>query len=114
MAIVNIIAQNDADFYAWFAFKDGGGNPIDLTGATMDMKLRRHVEDATVFLDLSTANGDIVLVDPLSGVFTIFIEMEILQQLSPGDYAQSLIMDANGLRTQIWNGTFTNNLGPSR
>jgi hypothetical protein len=40
--------------------------------------------------------------------------MEVLQQLSPGDYVQSLVMTMNGLRTQIWRGSFTNNLGPSR
>jgi hypothetical protein len=114
MATVNIIAQNDADFYCWFAFKDGAGNPINITGATMDMKIRRTLEDATVFLDLTSANGDITLIDPASGLFTILIGMEELQQMSSGDYVQSLVMTLNGLRTQMWRGTFTNILGPSR
>jgi hypothetical protein len=114
MATVNISAQSDADFYCWFAFQDASGNGIDLTGAIMDMKLRRQLEDATVYLELSTANGEIVIVDPSSGIFTILIEMETLQSISPGDYVHSLVMTMDGLRTQIWRGTFTNNLGPSR
>jgi hypothetical protein len=114
MVTVNISAQNDADFYCWFAFQDASGNGIDIAGAIMDMKLRRQLEDATVYLELSTANGDIDIVDPSSGIFTILIEMETLQSMPSGDFVHSLVMTLNGLRTQIWRGTFSNNLGPSR
>ena len=115
MAIVNITTENDADFYRSFAYQDGSGNPINMTGAQLDMKLRRNVEDATVFVELSTATGEIVLVNPIGGVFTIKIVKETLLDLSAGDYAQSLIMtDTTGLRMRIWHGILTNTLGPSR
>lgn len=114
MTIVNITTENDADFYRSFIYQDGGGNPIDLTGSQLDMKLRRNVEDATVFLELSTTTGEIALLNPLAGNFTILIVKESLLELSAGDYAQSLIRTVSGLRTRIWHGILTNTLGPSR
>jgi hypothetical protein len=114
MATVNITVENDADFYRSFAYQDISGNPIDITGASMVMKLRRHAEDVTAFLTLSTDTGEIVITNAPQGTFTILIEQESLVELSLGAYEQSLIMTFNGIKKNIWTGLLTINPGPSR
>ena len=114
MSIVNITCANDADFYRAFSYLNSSLAPIDITGAVFAMDVRRHAEDATVFMQLSSATGDITITDATNGVFTLLITKEKLLALSPGDYEQSLIMTNNGLRTRIWSGSLTNLWGPTR
>jgi hypothetical protein len=114
MAIVNITVENDADFYRSFAYQTQAGAPIDLTGASMVMKLRRHAEDATAFLTLSTDTGEIVITDPSNGQFTIEIVQEDLLELALGPYVQSLIMTINSVKKKIWSGSLVVEPGPSR
>ena len=52
MAIVNITTQNDADFCRPFALQATDGTPIDMTGASLEMMLRRHAADETAVLRL--------------------------------------------------------------
>jgi hypothetical protein len=114
MATVNITVENDADFYRSFAYQDIAGKPIDITGASMVMKLRRHAEDVTAFLTLSTETGEITISDPTQGQFTIMIAQESLIELSTGPYEQSLVMTFNSIKKKIWDGLLTINPGPSR
>ena len=46
------------------------GVPISLSAASIKMQLREDI-DSPVILELSTANGLIVITNPLSGVFQI-------------------------------------------
>jgi hypothetical protein len=114
MAIVNITVENDADFYRQFIYKTTSGLPIDLTGCSMVMKLRRHAEDATAFLTLSTDTGEIVIVNPVGGQFTIEIVQDSLLDLSLGPYDQSLILTINGIKKKMWSGSLVVEAGPSR
>ena len=115
MAIVNITVENDADFYRSFVYQTMAGVPIDLTGCDMVMKLRRHAEDATAFLTLSTETGEITITNPTAGSFTIWITQEDLLELSLGPYDQSLILTlANNIKKKIWTGTLVVNAGASR
>jgi hypothetical protein len=115
MAICNITCANDADFYRSFVYKTKTtGSPIDLTGVDMVMKLRRHAEDATAFLTLSTDTGEITITNPVGGQFTILIIQDNLLQLSLGSYDQSLIMTINSIKKKIWSGVLVVEAGPSR
>jgi hypothetical protein len=114
MTTVNITCENDADFYRTFQYLDSNSNPIDITGATFAMDVRRHAEDATVFLQLTSPDNGITATDPTHGFFTLLITKEQLLQLSPGDYDQSLIMTLGGIRVRMWSGVLTNNWGPTR
>jgi hypothetical protein len=115
MAIVNITVENDADFYRVFQYVVvSSGAPIDITGATMEMMLRRHARDETAVLRLATDTGEIVLIDPVNGMFTVLISQDALEHLGLGDFDHSNIMTANGLKIKIWSGLFTNNAGPTR
>jgi len=114
MTVVNITVENDADFYRAFQYQTVSGVPIDITGAAMVMMLRRHAEDQTALLRLGTDTGEIVLVDPLNGIFSVRIMQIALERLGLGDFAHSNIMSKDGFKRAIWSGTFTNNPGPSR
>jgi hypothetical protein len=114
MAIVDITVYNDADFYRTFACQTVDGVPIDLTGGTMEMMLRRHATDVTVMLRLATDTGEIVIYDPVGGMFTVRITQAQLEELGLGDYDQSNILSIGGNKVRIWSGTLTNNAGATR
>jgi hypothetical protein len=119
MAIVNITVENDADFYQLFQYvslnPDGSiGQPINMTGASLEMMLRRHAADETAVLRLATDSGEFVLTDPIDGYFTLRITKSVIEQLGLGSYDQSNIMTLAGLKTKVWGGTIVINPGPTR
>jgi hypothetical protein len=115
MAIVNITVENDADFYRQFAYQTIAGVPIDLTGNTMRMGIRRHAVDAAEEMLLTTENGALAIIDPPNGTFTVRITQDQLVHLDLGDYDHSLVRMPNTTEVyRIWSGTLTNNAGPSR
>lgn len=114
MTTVNITVSNDADFYRTFQYMTVAGAPIDITGTTMEMMLRRHAGDATALLRLATDTGDIVIIDAVNGMFTVRIAQDSLERLGTGDFAHSNIMTRAGGKLKIWDGTLTNNAGPTR
>lgn len=115
MAIVNITVENDADFYRTFQYvMASAGTAIDMTGASLEMMLRRHAQDAEALLRLATDTGEIVLIDPVNGLFTLLIRQDVLVRLGLGSYDHSNIMTQGGFKTKIWSGTLINNAGPTR
>lgn len=115
MAIVNITTQNDADFFRIFALQTVDGTPIDMRGVSLEMMLRRHAADETALLRLATDTGELVLVDPVNGQFTLRITQDTLVHLGLGDFDQSNIMTrGDGSKFRVWTGTLTNNPGPTR
>lgn len=114
MAIVNITVENDADFYRQFAYQMVSGTPIDLTGYTMVMGIRRLAEDVTEEMELTTENGGLTIIDPPNGVFTVMITQDQLVHLPLGDFEHSLIIIAGARRSRVWSGALTINAGASR
>lgn len=57
-----------ADFSEQVTLKDADGNPIDLTGATALMHVRRDISDANPAITFSTADDTIVLGDAAGAV----------------------------------------------
>lgn len=114
MAVVNITTSNDADFYRTFIWQTIAGVPIDLTGMALEMMLRRHATDEAVVLRLATDTGEIRLIDPVNGQFTVRISQDALVRLGLGDFDQSNIATRNGYKIRVWSGTLTNNAGATR
>jgi len=115
MAIVNITVENDADFYRMFQYVTvDSTTPINITGASLEMMLRRNAADVDAVLRLGTDTGEIVITDPVNGFFTVKIVQDTLERLGLGSFDHSLIMTLAGLKTRIWGGTLTNNAGPTR
>jgi hypothetical protein len=114
MAVVNITVFNDADFYRTFIWQTLAGAPIDLTGGTMEMMLRRRAEDQVAVMRLATDTKEIVFTDPVAGQFTVRVKQDDLERLGIGEFDQSNIFTRSGYKVRVWSGTFINNAGPTR
>jgi hypothetical protein len=114
MAIVNITVENDADFYRQFAYQLVDGTPINLTGYTMMMGIRRSAEDVTEEMLLTTENGALAINDPPNGKFTVLLTQDQLVHLQLGDFDHSLIAMNGGRKYRVWSGALTVNAGASR
>ena len=115
MAIVNITVQNDADFYRTFIWQTVDGDPINMTGLTLEMMLRRHAKDETAVLRLASDSGEFALIEQVNGTFTLRITQATLERLGLGAYDQSNIATRpDGQKVRIWSGTLTNNPGATR
>lgn len=113
-SIVDITVGNDQDFYRSFAYQNPDGTPVDITGASMFMKVRRHAEDAIAVLELSTDTGEIGITDSVNGLFSIMISQSVLVEMGLGQYDQSLIIILHSIKIPMWSGNLTINAGPSR
>jgi hypothetical protein len=113
------IALND-DWIVPFLYAtspDGGvtTTPIDLTGSTLKMEIRRQESDHTVLVAASSDTQGITITDAPGGAFTILLDRNMLSQLMPGDYVSDLVRDmTNGYQERIWEGTATVVLGTTR
>jgi len=114
MAIVNITTYNDADFYRTFIWQTASEIPIDLTGGTMEMMLRKHAEDQVAVIRLGTDTGEIVFDDPVVGRFSLRVLQLVLERLGVGEFEHSNIFSKDGAKTRVWSGSFTNKAGPTR
>jgi hypothetical protein len=115
MAIVNITVENDADFYRVFQYVATDTlAPINITGGTMEMMLRRRAEDAEALLRLATDSGEIVITNAAQGQFTVLIKQDVLERLGLGSFDHSNILTLGGLKIKVWSGTLINNAGPTR
>lgn len=119
MATVNIVVENDADFYSIFQYvttnPDGTiGAPVDMTGCSLEMMLRAVATDVTALLRLGSDTGDFVLMDQINGYFSLYVAQAVLVALPLGTYDQSNIMTLGGLKTRIWSGSFVISAGATR
>ena len=101
---------------------DTGSFYYDFSGVTMEMMVRKRPEDAEVYVELSTDPGDGIVLsasDPATpdalDTINITITREQLSKMPEGNYAHSLIMTrADGMHDDIWRGTLTHAIGPTR
>lgn len=127
MAIVNLITQNDCDFFRGFSYVTSVTDPVtnittttpfDLTGADLQMGVRTTASDAQEPLFLSISNGGIIVNNAPGGLFTLNITQAQLLALPVGVYVHSLIRvytyPDRTFRYLVWTGSLTNNAGPSR
>lgn len=124
-SVVNLETFSDADFARAFKWKIGTGEDdyFDFTNHALAMMVRRNADDAEVFVSLESDSGGlngILFHEPEPGdtkitTFTIIIPRDHFQKMSPGEYVHSLILiRPDGLRDDIWRGTLTHAIGPTR
>jgi len=117
-AIVDIATFSDADFARAFQWMINDV-PFDFTGFDLLMMVRREPEDAEVFISLSSIDDNGILFQPDEAgnptTFNIYITREQTAAMPPGTYVHSLILlRPDGLRDDIWRGTLTHAIGPTR
>lgn len=73
---------HQGETFAWtFTWLDGGGDPVDLTGATARMMVRADPDDVSPLLTLTTENGRITLGGVL-GTIALTISATVTAALS--------------------------------
>lgn len=125
-AIVDINTQSDADYVKSFMLHVNNDTGADyyynFAGVTMEMMVRKQATDAEVFVELSTDPGDGIvlsasdsLVPDYLDTINIIIRTEQLAKMPAGEYVHSLIMKRpDGILDDIWRGTITHAIGPTR
>lgn len=81
----NTVMDAGSVFALQLTCQDPNGDPINLTGLTCQMQLRSLPEDATEVLDLSTDNGDIVILGA-QGIIQITATSQQTGAVNPGPY----------------------------
>ena len=70
--LLNLTIEQGATYVLPFVYQDEAGNPINLTGMTARMQLRRQFASDSALLSLTTENGRIAIT-PLEGKITLSI-----------------------------------------
>lgn len=94
-AVVYLEIWQGATFYQEFTWEIGTpAAAVNLTGYAAALQARDSIEDETLVLDLTTANGGIVLVSPESdGKYGIFVPPSLTKDLCPTHEKRTLIYD---------------------
>ena len=113
---VDIETFSDADFVRRYLYRTVGNVPIDFGTDVLRMMIRTHPADVTAHIDLNSITGGIEITNAADGAFTVTIPVNVLNTLIPGVYYHSLIKtDSNFVtRQDIWRGTLTHSVGPTR
>ena len=110
-AIVNIAKNEDwivPFVYAAVASDGVTTAPIDLTGSTLSLQLRKREADHIALVNVTTPNAGIVITSAPLGAFTITIVRALLVNIAPGDYVVDLVRGMpNGYQERIFEGTAT-------
>lgn len=78
--------------------------PLDLTGATFSMDVRK--DDGTLALSLTTANGRLVVADALKGLMGPLVAVADVQSSLPvGIYTHDCLMVKDGRTRRVWTGS---------
>ena len=122
-ATVNLETWSDADYACAFRWRTGTDPDtfFDFTGNEMMLMARHHPEDVDAFLSLTTGYLDGIVFskaapeDEELTVVNIYISRAQLELVPVGVHAQSLIMiRPDGLHADLWRGTLTHAIGPTR
>lgn len=94
-AVEDLEVWEGATFYREFIWEIGDpGVPVDLTGYAAALQARDAIEDETAVLNLTTENGGIVLLSPMtSGGYAIYIPPSLTTGLCPAHEKRKLVYD---------------------
>lgn len=107
------VSQN-ADWVVNFLYTIDG-EPIDLTGSTLNMQIRKREEENSVMVDLSSPLNGIAITDALLGEFTITIKRDITRRIPPDEYVTDITrLRPDGLVERLFEGVANINLGTTR
>jgi hypothetical protein len=103
--IYNFTLDQGSTWTLQIVYKDSNGNPVNLTGYTSEMQIRRKFDSDTPVLTLSTSNGGITIV-PLTGTLNL-IATDEQAAIDPGFYVYDLELSIGGVRTRLIQGQVT-------
>lgn len=102
----NFTCEQGAHFERTVTVKQPNGTPMNLTGHTARMHVRKDVDTSTTLVELTTENGRIVIA-PLTGVLTLVLNSTETAAISrSGVYDLEVVQTATGKVTRVIEGQF--------
>jgi len=106
--IYNLNVDAGSTYNLAVQWKDGSGNPYNISGYTGRMQIRRNINSDTFQVDLTTENGGIEIIDAAAGSFKVVITPTQTASLLNGVYDLE-IQDGSGNVTRLLQGSVTVN-----
>ena len=101
---LDLFVEQGATFSYALTLTDSVGAPVNLTGYTARMQMRRSVQSPDILISLTTANGRLVIT-PLTGVITMTISATDTAALNFQSAVYDLeIESAGGIVTRLIEG----------
>ncbi|PIR06680.1 MAG: hypothetical protein COV55_02905 [Candidatus Komeilibacteria bacterium CG11_big_fil_rev_8_21_14_0_20_36_20] len=72
----NLTIHKGGKFYFEFQLQDDEGLPISLVGKSLKCRIKESVRSSEVLLDLTTANGGMIITDAVNGIAAISIRSD--------------------------------------
>lgn len=105
LSTYNISAEQGSDYSATVAYTDDAGDPVNLTGYSARMQVRKFAGSATPFLTLTNTSG--LAITALTGVIVVSISAAALALVPAGTYTYDLeIVDGSQKVTKLLQGNF--------
>jgi len=103
--IYNFTLDQGSTWTLQIIYNDPSGTPINLTGYTAEMQIRRKFDSDTAVLTLSTSNGGITITGPTGTLDLVATDEQA--DIDPGLYVYDLELSTGGVRTRLIQGTVT-------
>lgn len=99
------VAKNE-DWLVGFQLLEENESPVDLTGSSLQLMIRKHETDHESLVMVQTPNNGIEIYDPIFGKFLIWITIAKLSRLFPGEYVADLLHTRpDGIVQRLWDAT---------
>lgn len=102
----NIICDQGSTFQRVIEIKDTDGTVFPLNGYTARMQVRREVDSTATLIELSTANGRIVLYPTLGAIELKLTAAETGAMTRGGHYDLELVKTSDGEVSKVLRGEF--------
>jgi hypothetical protein len=104
--IYNFTIDQGSTWTLQLVYNDPNGDPINLTGYTAKMQVRRKFDSATAVLTLSTSNGGISITGA-TGTINLIATDEQTGAIEGGLYVYDLELENGGAITRLIQGQVT-------
>lgn len=104
--IYNFTLDQGSTWTLRIVYENPNSTPINLTGYTAEMQIRKKADSPTAVLTLSTGGNGIVIT-PLLGRLDLTATDEQTGAIEPGLYVYDLELDSSGVRTRLIQGSVT-------
>ena len=111
--VYNFICEQGATFARSLLVTDSAGDPLDLTGYTARMQIRRDIKRDTTMLSLTTENGRITLGGE-AGTIGLYISDEDTATIPRSGVYDLEIISSDGTVTRVLKGKFELDLEVTR
>jgi hypothetical protein len=103
--LYKILCEQGATFQLPLVWKDASGNPVNVTGWTAQMDVRKTKQSEASIVELSTENGRITLGGD-TGQIDLLIPATVTATLDPGAYVYDLDLINEQTVYRLMEGTF--------